>query len=262
MLSAWRSSAPNDLKAASACHLALPGFEGPIELLLALIEREELPITAVSIAAVADQYLAYLESLPALTLDSWMAFVEVAAKLIVIKSRALLPTPPLPPMEEQEDDPAVRLIEQLEEYRRFRQAAQWLGERLASGICCLARTPAEARSERLILSPQSALALLEAYRSVAPKRSVPLPSNQGPSLLGRIKAVLRALLCRPAVQFSELLGASCSRLQALVTFLAVLELVRRRRVHAWQEGPLGPITISRAEPTRIPVPIPATREVQ
>jgi len=126
MLSAWRSSAPSDLKAASACHLALPGFEGPIELLLALIEREELPITAVSIAAVADQYLAYLESLPALTLDSWMAFVEVAAKLIVIKSRALLPTPPLPPMEEQEDDPAVRLIEQLEEYRRFRQAAQWL----------------------------------------------------------------------------------------------------------------------------------------
>ena len=262
MRSAWRNSAPSSLEAAPACRLALPGFEGPIELLLALIEREELPITSVSVAAVADQYLRYLESLPALTLDSWVGFVEVAAKLIVIKSRALLPTPPLPPMEEQEDDPAVQLVEQLEQYRRFRRAAQWLGERLAAGICCVARAPAEARWEKLVVPPQSALALLEAYRSVAPKPSIPLPLKHGPSLLGRIKAVLRALLCRPAVQFSELLGAGCSRLQALVTFLAVLELVRRGRVQAWQERPLGPITISRAEPTWIPVPIPATREVQ
>ncbi|MEJ2735962.1 MAG: segregation/condensation protein A, partial [Anaerolineae bacterium] len=117
----------------STYQVALPVFEGPLELLLHLIEREELDITQVSLAQVTNQYLDYLAQLSERDPDNLADFLVVAAKLLLIKSRILLPQAPSPTVSDEEDL-GEDLVRQHKEYRRFKEAARWLKELDEEGL--------------------------------------------------------------------------------------------------------------------------------
>ncbi|NOH03493.1 MAG: segregation/condensation protein A [Chloroflexi bacterium] len=110
----------------------IPVYEGPLDLLLSLIERAELDITAISLASVTDQYLAHLQGLERLIPDEISSFLVIAAKLVQIKSEALLPRPP--EREAGEEDPGIALVEQLKLYKRFKEIGVWLEERQAKNL--------------------------------------------------------------------------------------------------------------------------------
>ena len=107
-------------------------YEGPLDLLLSLIERAELDITAISLATVTDQYLSYLHGLEQLMPDEISTFLVIAAKLVQIKSEALLPRPP--EREPGEEDPGTELIDQLKLYKRYKEIAGWLVERQENNL--------------------------------------------------------------------------------------------------------------------------------
>src|SRR3990170_1663809 len=151
-----------------AFQLQLPVFEGPLDLLLYLIEREELDITAVSLAQVADQYLSYLHSGERIDADALAEFIAVGARLLYIKSRALLPRPPSDgeELEEMGDD----LVQRLREYRRFKEAAAALRAIEEQG--------------------------LRAYPRLAPPPSLPLPTGLDGVTLDLLTSSVREVLQR------------------------------------------------------------------
>ncbi|MFO7681675.1 MAG: segregation/condensation protein A, partial [Chloroflexota bacterium] len=113
----------------------LPAFAGPLDLLLHLIDRDEMDITAISLIQVTSQYLRQIEAMKEDRVEHLIDFLVIGARLSLIKSRALLPKiPALPGDEEDDEDLAEALIRQLREYKRFKQAAQWLGEREEAGL--------------------------------------------------------------------------------------------------------------------------------
>ena len=126
--------------------VTVPAFDGPLDLLLHLVERDELDITVISLRRVTDQYLAQVEALQQGKIDHLIDFLVVAARLVLIKSRALLPRPPDSSGETEEEDPAETLIRQLRQYRQFKQAAAWLQEnprrRRGSWSGCRTSSPA------------------------------------------------------------------------------------------------------------------------
>ena len=117
-----------------AYQISLPVFSGPLDLLLHLIERQEFDITTISLVKVTEQYLAQIEQLKENRLENLIDFLVVAARLVQIKSRALLPQAPLYPGDEEEEDPAEALVRQLKAYKRFKQAAMWLQQREEAGL--------------------------------------------------------------------------------------------------------------------------------
>ena len=113
---------------ASPYKIDLPEFAGPLDLLLHLIDRQELDITAISLMQITSQYLKQIEEMKKNRVENLIDFLVIGARLSLIKSRALLPKiPTLPGDEEEEEDPAEALIRQLRQYKRFKQAAEWLG---------------------------------------------------------------------------------------------------------------------------------------
>jgi segregation and condensation protein A len=123
----------------------LPLFEGPLDLLLHLIQKNELDITAISLALVADQFVEHLQTIGQVQADLIADFLVVAAKLLLIKSRLLLPRPPVVD-DEEDDDPAELLARRLREYKKFKQAAGFLRELESSGASWLCARGASSRS--------------------------------------------------------------------------------------------------------------------
>ncbi len=226
----------------------LPAFQGPVDLLLDLIESRRLEITAISLATVAGQYLEHIRSLGERDPADLAAFIEVAARLLLIKSRVLLPSAVT---EEEEEDPAADLIQRLQEYRRYREASRWLSERMAAGLTRYSREPTLPDPPVLVPRPSRPAQLLLAMRRLfAPGRDE--IEDDGTfvealtfSLPEKVKLILRRLIREAAVLFSDLIAGARSRPEVVVTFVAVLELVRRHRVVATQEDLFGPISISR-----------------
>lgn len=250
MPSALRNTEPDGGPERPHYKVSLPAFEGPLELLLALIESQQLEITAISLAAVADQYLAHIRALPEVDPEELAGFVEVAARLLVIKSRALLPAAP---SEVEEEDVAGDLIERLQEYRRFRHVSQWFAERLQSGLEQYSREPSLATAAPgASLRPMLPVLLLQAAVRLLVPDAIPHEEpdeylgGAGVSILSRLKLVLRRLAGQAVVFFGDLVTGARTRSEVVVTFLAVLELVRRHRVEANQEGLFAPIAITRA----------------
>ncbi len=222
-------------------------FAGPLDLLLHLIEKEELEITRVALARVTDQYLAYLERIPHRDLAEMSSFLVVAAQLLWIKSRALLPQSPVL---EEEEDPGEDLMRQLEEFRRYKEAARqmqgWLEagrrafERLAPPPVPLAR-PAElenATLEALLTAIQQRLAELAAQ-----ERAHPLPLRRRITLAEKARQVRTLLRTRPLVHFADLLSQAPTREEVVVTLWTVLELFKRRWILFEQEELFGAIVI-------------------
>jgi len=244
--------------------IRLPAFEGPLDLLLQLIEREELDITAISLARVTDQYLAVIEEMGRRNMASLTAFLVVAAKLVLIKSRVLLPRPPSEGMAEAEDV-AADLIQRLEEYRRFKLVAQELARWEQEGRRAYLRVgrPVVPTSfdlegitlESLLAAAQEAFDALPA----PPVEEVIQPVTI--TIADQISRIEESLRHRRRVRFREVLSGAASRVEVIVTLLAVLELLKQDRVRVWQEGLFGPIFIEvrgpEPAPTGAPEPLPA-----
>ncbi len=228
-------------------HIQTPVYEGPLDLLLQLIARAELDITKIALAQITDQYLAYLETLENRSPEEVSAFLVIAAKLVQIKSEALLPRPP--EREAAEEDPGEALVQQLKAYRRFKQAAQWLAERHAAGWQTFVRltAPPPAAPPQIDLHGYTVEDLAAAARAAFQMRHrEPLGKViRAPKITIRekIRAIIQTVAHRGRATFSALLGRQPTRLEAVVTFLALLELVKQRLVQTQQDTLFGEIEI-------------------
>lgn len=240
----------------NAYSVRLPIFEGPLDLLLHLIRTHKLDISDIPIARVTEQYLEYLALMESLDLDIASEFIVMAATLMEIKSRMLLPRPdPLPDDGEEGRDPRAELVERLLEYERFQQVAEQLRELASEQHRSFPRSAVEQWEGAVPLVELRPRDLIEALRRMAPDEEASNGVERHPSLRvrrhavnlrQRIAEVLRRVQDQKGgpLAFSSLVvrgGRRLGRVEVLVTFLAILELVRQGQVTAWQEGVGGEI---------------------
>lgn len=230
-------------------------FEGPLDLLLYLIKRDEVDIYDVSIERITSQYLEYMETFQMLDLEVAGEFVVMAANLIYMKSRSLLPVHQQPPEEDaEEEDPRWELIRQLVEYKKFKDAAQFLQVQEARQEALFQRVP-----EKPDLEPESGLQLQEvgifdlinAFQNILKrlekKEDLRQIFEENFSVSDKIDTILQMTLPGKRVRFSDLFAEAASRTEIVVTFLALLELIRLKQLQVVQEMEFGEITIGRRE---------------
>ena len=227
-------------------------FEGPLDLLLYLIKRDEIDIYDISIERITKQYLEYLQAFKELKIDIAGEFVVMAANLIYLKSRSLLPLDQQPPEEDaEEDDPRWDLIRQLIEYKKFKEAA---------ANCTIAPLEQERIFTRdggtlrwpgpLPLHEVGIFQLIHAFQEVI--KRVEAREDLGEifgerfSVSDKIDAILQRVATGTPLLFSDLFGSVVSRLEVVVTFLALLELIRLRQVRAIQKNIFEEIEIASA----------------
>lgn len=227
-------------------------FEGPLDLLLHLIKKNEVSITDIPIATITEQYLATLELMQSLNLDVAGEFLVMAATLVHIKSRMLLPPEEEEGEEEEEGDSREELIRRLLEYQRFKEAAGELEQREILKRDVFAR-PSEAPQavETVEFERVSLFDLISALRHVLerlPEEAVHEVTLEKISVRERMNCLLDDLHQKGKVVFQSLFEGAVSRMEVVVTFLAMLELVKIRAVKVWQEERMGPILIELAAP--------------
>lgn len=228
-----------------------PVYEGPMDLLLSLIERAELDITSVSLAMVTDQYLAYINSLEQVKADEISAFLVIAAKLLQIKSEALLPRPPA--RGPGEEDLGRSLVDQLKLYKRFKEIGVWLSQRQQANLRTYLRVAPPPKVEpKLDLSNLTLEKLVataaEAFAKENEKQPLGLViAPPRVTIREKIDLIAKTLKEVERSSFRALLEQGASRLEIVVTFLALLELVKRYRVAAHQESLFSEIEIDRME---------------
>jgi segregation and condensation protein A len=228
-----------------------PVYEGPLDLLLSLIEHAELDITTVSLAMVTDQYVAYINSLEQLNADEISAFLVIAAKLLQIKSEALLPRPP--ERRAADEDVGRSLVDQLKLYKRFKEIGAWLYTRQQANLRSFLRVAPPPKVEpKLDLSNITLEKLVAAAEAALTKDSARIPLGiviAPPRVTIREKIDLIAKTMREVERstFNTLLARGASRLEIVVTFLAMLELIKRYRIQAHQEGLFHDIALSRTD---------------
>jgi len=228
------------------CEIELPVFRGPLDLLLHLIEREELDISVVSLAQVTEQYLEHLSRLEELEAGVLADFLAVAARLIWIKSRLLLPQPM--PSAREEEDPGEALARQLRAYKQFKMAAEMLREREQRGLRAYVRVaPLPGLERRLDMGDVSLtdlLAIMQQVLAEKPPAEI-APPVQPFTVTIRDKIVLTGQLLRerPVVRFRDLLEQAANRAEVVVTLWAVLELIKCQKITVTQSGLFGEILI-------------------
>jgi segregation and condensation protein A len=232
-----------------AYQVQIPMFQGPLDLLLHLIEREEMDITRVALAQVTDQYLATIAILKEIEADFLTDFLVVAAKLLLIKSQALLPRPPPSLADEEEEDLGDQLARQLLAYKRFKEVAQVLRQREAAGLKSFVRIAPPPKIEpSLPLGEVTLDDLVVAVRQAFAVRPPDPPVDEvvSPVLvtIGQQMAHIRNELTRHRqVNFNRLLSQVHSRVEIIVTFLAVLELIKQYVIDVRQDTLFGDIII-------------------
>ncbi|MDQ2918733.1 MAG: segregation/condensation protein A [Verrucomicrobiota bacterium] len=227
-------------------------FEGPLDLLLYLIKRDELDIYEISLERITSQYLEYLQAFKELNIDVAGEFVVMAANLIYLKSRSLLPVDQQPPEEDaEEDDPRWDLIRQLIEYKKFKEAAAQLQARqiVQEGIFMRQPNGMDAfTAPPLRLGEVGIFQLINAFQAVI--KRVDARENlreifgEHFTVSDKIEWILRRVGDGVPLRFSELFVAMASRVEIVVTFLALLELIRLRQVRALQPDPFAEIEIA------------------
>lgn len=239
----------------SATQVRLEAWEGPIGLLLALVEARRLDVMNVRLADLAQAYLEALAGLEGDRLGNVSSFVAIASQLILIKSRELLPRPPEPPpLTVDEPDPEADLRARLVLYRAFRDAGQALEARATAGLRLVRREPAVASAAGWAgAAPPSgppldpallAGAMGRLFQVIPPPPPPPETIGRTITLAERAAMIRSAIAAAGAVVLQDLLRGVRDRVVVAVTFLAVLELVKRREVAVGQEEPWGPIVVS------------------
>lgn len=228
-------------------------FEGPLDLLLHLIKTNEMDIYDIRIATITSQYLTYLHQMQTLRLDIAGEYFVMAANLMAIKAKLLLPKPQtVAPLDEEDvSDPREELVSQLLEYQRYKQAAQELKQRAADRQQHFTR-PAMAvpATVSLTVAPgiepvdlQQALSRL-VHRAMVAKPVTQSIRQEHFTIKAQMHAVLgRLRLAQGPVDFDRLLAQQPVMEEIVTTFLAVLELARQRQVHLQQAGRLAPLQV-------------------
>jgi segregation and condensation protein A len=229
----------------------IDNFEGPLDLLLHLIKKSEINIYDIPIAVIAKQYLEYLEAMEDLNLTVAGEFLVMAATLLQIKSKMLLPVDETAEDEEEGPDPREELVRRLLEYKQFKDAARQLDnqERMWREHYSREQSPlVELDSDEALLEDMSLFDLVDALKGI-------LDRNPGKQLLeiipdnltvrDRMNAILEALEGQESVTFSSLFESSSHRMVIIVTFLALLELIRLRTARVFQGENFGSILVSR-----------------
>lgn len=230
-------------------------YEGPLDLLLDLIERAELDITKLALAQVTDQYLDYMKHLEVRNATEVSAFLVIAAKLIQIKSAALLPRPTLDPSLEPEEDTAEALARQLIIYKRFKELAGFIASREEAGLHTYLRLapPAITVQAQLDLSDVTLEDLVAVAREIFFDRSNLPPlsqvvSMQRVTIREKIQTILSTLKTDGKASFRNLLSGNSTKVEVVVTFLAMLELIKRYMVEVEQDNLFGDIRVQSLEP--------------
>ncbi len=228
-------------------------FEGPLDLLLYLIKKDEIDIYEVSIERITHQYLDYLDTFKMLNIELASEFIVMAANLMYIKSRELLPKAQQPPDEEaDEDDPRRELIRQLVEYKKFKDAAQFLSAQEIKGDEYFAANP-----EPPDLSGPEEVAqvgifdLIRAFQKVLQRfektDDIREIVDDRYTVSGKIDYLLETVPVGARVPFESLFASAASRSELIVTFLALLELTKLNHFQIEQVHLLGQITVVRPE---------------
>lgn len=232
----------------------LPVFEGPLDLLLHLIKKDEINIYDIPIALITRQYLEYLSLMESLNLNIAGEFLVMAATLIHIKSRMLLPPDDLLE-EEQEEDPRRDLVQRLLEYQRFKDAAERLRWREETWCEVFRRQSASGGNQAIeaedevMLSEISLYDLMEALQVVlarVPRGKVLEIAPDEVSVRERMSLLMERLEEVNGMAFDALFEGQCTRAAVIVTFLALLELIRLQLVVTQQIRLFGPIRILKA----------------
>ena len=230
--------------------VSTPVFEGPLDLLLSLIEHAELDITSVSLALVTDQYLERIRGLESeMDAEEISAFLVIAAKLIQIKSEALLPRPPV--REVGEEDPGEALAKQLRLYKMFKEVAVWMKERQSQDLRTYLRIAAPPKVESRFEMGEVTLAdLITAAETIFAREAEKAELGtviRAPQVTIRekVRHIVRFLSGEERTTFRRMIDGATSRIEVAVTFLALLELVKRDRIYAHQDGLFSDIEIER-----------------
>jgi len=235
--------------------VALEVYNGPLDLLLFLIRREEVDIHDIPIARVTEQYVAYVELLEQLDPDAAGDFLVLAATLMEIKSRMLLPQPPPEEATEELGDPRLELVRQLLEYKKYKDAAGRLEQAADLQMQRAARAPAmpETTADELELDSVEVWDLFEAFRRLLEQTGRTAPVHRvgvddTPIALHAADIVDALDRADGRLLFEEVFQGR-SKPEMIGLFLALLELIRQRRVRAAQDRPFGPIVIILLDPT-------------
>ncbi|MSP39505.1 MAG: segregation/condensation protein A [Deltaproteobacteria bacterium] len=231
-------------------HVQLKIFEGPLDLLLHLIKRNEVNITDIPIATITEQYLATLNLMETLSLDVAGEFLVMASTLIHIKSRMLLPAGAEEPDEDEGVDPREELVRRLLEYQRYKDAAQQLEQRdvLTRDVFVRASAPVDEVGPRGFreLSVFELLGALKRVIDRLPKDTAHEVTLDKITVRQKMTMLLEELRQHTSVMFEALFSELKSRMEVVVTFLAMLELVKVRAIRITQDERAGPIMIEAA----------------
>jgi len=227
-------------------------FEGPLDLLLYLIKKDEVDIYDISLERITGQYLEFMDAFKSLDIDVAGEFVVMAANLIYLKSRALLPVNVQPPEEEvEEEDPRWDLIRQLVEYKKFKDAAAKLSIRELEQSNLFGRLPesTDAAPERP-LGDVSVFDLINAFNNVLKRianKSEDLREifEENYTVSDKIDFIMKMTASGVPLKFTELFANAASRAEIVVTFLALLELIRLKQLRCTQEEPFSEIELRR-----------------
>lgn len=227
-------------------------FEGPLDLLLYLIKKDEITIYDVSIERITKQYLEYMDTFKMLNVELASEFIVMAANLMYIKSRELLPQTQQPPDEEaDEEDPRWELIRQLVEYKKFKDAAQFLGQQevRADEFFATNPEPPDLSAAPPVAGEVGIFDLIRAFQKVLKRFENTTDIREIVSdrftVADKIENLLLIIEVGTRVRFDTLFSDAASRVEVIVTFLAVLELMKLNHLQVEQERMLGEIVVIR-----------------
>lgn len=231
-------------------------FEGPLDLLLYLIKKDEVDVLDVNIERITRQYIAYLDTFKMLNIDLAGEFIVMAANLMYLKSRMLIPKQVQPPEEEtEEEDPRWELIRQLIEYKKFKDAAGFLSRRQMQMENVYPASPEvpDLKKEEVGGFPELGIFdLIRAFQKVLnrfQKEDLQEIADDRFTVADKIEHLLTNVRPGEQIPFLSLFAAATTRDEVIVTFVAMLELIKLRQFRVTQDHLLGEITLFRNENT-------------
>ena len=226
-------------------NIKIQDFEGPLDLLMHLIEKDKVDVYDIPIVAITEQYISYLNAMKEFDMDIASDFLVMAATLLQIKSRMLLPKPPLQNTDEQED-PRQMLVDMLVEYRKIRVQAKMLTESLVTSLRFHQRKPMQFPDLKKRVKPLSFMDLIESLNGLftIQEHEPALIERQKFNVQEKMNKILDLLeKNNHSLEFSALLTRDASRSEIVASFLAILELMRLSRITIRQAKPFSTIFV-------------------